>query len=44
MYSRVIQLYIYMCVCVYTYICIFFFRFFSILGYYKVLNIVPYVI
>ena len=31
MYSKVIQVYIY----------IFFFRFFSIIGYYKILNIVP---
>ena len=30
-YSKVIQLYTY----------IFFFRFFSIIGYYKILNIVP---
>ena len=34
-YNKVILLYI--CVCIY----IFFFRFFSIIGYYKILNIVP---
>ena len=33
-----ICVYIYMCV----YICIFFFRFFSIIDYYKILNIAPY--
>ena len=32
----------YVCMCVYMYI--FFFRFFSIIGYYKILNIVPYAI
>ena len=39
-YSKEIQLYIY----VYVYICIvyvYFFRFFSIIGYYKILNVVP---
>jgi len=35
-YSNVIQLYVYVCVCVN-----FFFRFFSIIGYYKILNLVP---
>ena len=39
MYSKVIQLYIYMCVGVYIYI--FFFRFFFFIGYYKILSIVP---
>ena len=34
MYSKVIQLYIYM----YS----FFFRVFSIIGYYKILNVIPY--
>ena len=29
------------CVCVYIYICIYFFRFFSFVDYYKILNIVP---
>ena len=32
-------IYIYVCVCVC--VCIPFFRFFSIIGYYKILNIVP---
>ena len=36
MHSKVIQLH--MCVCV----CAFFFRFFSIIGYYKTLNIVSW--
>ena len=36
-YSKVIQLYVCLCVCV----CIIFFRFFSVLVYYKILNIVP---
>ena len=39
-YSKVIQLYRY----IHIYLHIFFFRFFSTVGYYKVLNIVPYVI
>ena len=34
MYSKVIQLYI----------CIFFLRVFSIMGFYKILNIVPYAV
>ena len=34
-YSKVIKLYIYI------YVCIFFFRFFSIKGYYKILIILP---
>ena len=38
-------LFIYMCVCVYIYIYIYiyinFFRFFPLIGYYKILNIVP---
>ena len=38
MYSKVIQ-----CVCMYIYVYTHkFFMFFSILGYYKVLNMVPY--
>ena len=37
MYGTVIQLYIY----TYTYVL---FRFFSIIGYYKILNIVPFAI
>ena len=36
MYSKVIQC---VCVCVCTYI--FFFRFFSLMVYYKILNIIP---
>ena len=45
-YSEVIQ----MCVCIYVYVCIyiiydiiyiFLFRFFSIIGYYKILTIFP---
>ena len=49
-YSKVIHLHIYMCVCIYiysdthTHIYIFFFRFFSIMVYYKILNIHPCVI
>ena len=35
-YSKVIQY-----TCVYTYIYILFFIFFSIIGYYKIVNIVP---
>ena len=44
-YSKVIQLYIYIYICMYVcmYVCmyIFFFRVFSITGYYKTLNMVP---
>ena len=43
MYGKVIQLYV--CVCIYrfiyTYIYIFFFRLFSLIGYYKILIIIP---
>ena len=39
MYSEVIQLYLYLYICIHIYI--YFFRFFSIVGYYKILNIVP---
>ena len=39
MYSKVSHLCIYVCVCVCEYI--FFFRFFSIIAYYNILNIVP---
>ena len=35
LYNKMIQLY----VCIYIYV--FLFRFFSIIGYYKILNIVP---
>ena len=38
MYSTVIQIYV--CVCV----CVLLFRFFSLIGYYKILSIVPYAI
>ena len=37
MYSKGIQLYIYLCVCIYI-----FFTFFSITGCYKILHIVPF--
>ena len=37
-YSKVIQL---LHIYIYIYIYIFFFRYFSIIGYYKILNIVP---
>ena len=37
-YRKVIQLYIYIYICIHMYI--FFFRFFSIIDYYKILNIV----
>ena len=42
-YSRVIQIYIYMCVCVC--VCMYILlRFFSIIGDYKLLTIVPYAV
>ena len=37
-YSKVIQL---LHIYIYIYIYIFFFRYFSVIGYYKILNIVP---
>ena len=46
-YRKVIQLYIYIYIHIHThaYVCVhmytFFLRFFSIIGYYKILNIVP---
>ena len=40
-YSNVIQFYTYIYVFNYIYIYIFFFRLFSIIGYYKILNIIP---
>ena len=52
MYGKVIQLSIYLSIYLsihthththtHTYTHLFFFRFFSIIGYYKILNIVPY--
>ena len=42
--DSVIYIHIYMCVCVCVYLCDFFFQFFSIIGYYKILIIVPCVI
>ena len=44
MYSKVISLYVCVCVCVCVYIYRYiynFFRFFSHIGYYKILSIVP---
>ena len=41
-YSTVIQLYRYTCICMFVYIYIF--RFFSIIGYYKILGRVPFAI
>ena len=38
-HRKVILLYICVCVCIYIYI--FLYRFFSIIGYYKMLNTVP---
>ena len=44
MHSKVIQLYICVCVCVCVCVCLraLFFRFISIIGYYKIMNIVSW--
>ena len=43
MYSKVIQFYIYIYIYIYMYVCmyIFFIKFFSIMFYHNILNIVP---
>ena len=44
-YSKVTQLYtLYIYIYIYIYVCIFVLRFLSIIGYYKILNIVPWAI
>ena len=44
-YSRVIQIYIYVCVCVCVCVCMYIlFRFFSIIGDYKLLTIASYAV
>ena len=39
MYSKVIQLCVYMCVCVCVCVCVYSFRLFSLIGYYKTLSV-----